>query len=46
MRRFKQRFHKWNNWRKMNGNSFVYQVLVLIGVFNSPTFEWFVRFNS
>ena len=30
---------RWNRWRKFAAHSFLYQLLVLLGVIISPTFE-------
>lgn len=32
-------FKHWNRWRKLNLNGPVYQILVLLGLAVSPTFE-------
>lgn len=34
-------FKKWIEWRKYNGNSFIYKLLVLFKIVKSPTFECF-----
>ena len=39
-----KRYKKWKNWKKNNKNGRFYQLLVLIGLANSPSFdltEWF-----
>ena len=33
------RFRQWRRWKKYNLNGKLYQLLVLIGVIHSPTFE-------
>ena len=38
----KRHFHKWNEWRKQNLNSKFYQLLVLLKVYKSPTFELYI----
>ncbi len=42
MKRFIERFKKWNSWRKYNTNSKFHQLLVLFDIVKSPTFElWY-----
>ena len=38
----KRHFRKWNEWRKQNLNSKFYQLLILLKVFRSPTFELYI----
>ena len=38
----KRHFRKWNEWRKRNLNSKFYQLLILLKVFRSPTFELYI----
>ena len=38
----KRHFRKWNEWRKRNLNSKFYQLLVLLKVYKSPTFELYI----
>ena len=38
----KRHFRKWNEWRKQNLNSKFYQLLVLLKVCISPTFELYI----
>ena len=38
----KLHFRRWNAWRKFNCNSKVHQILVLLKLANSPTFEMFL----
>ncbi len=40
--RMKTRFKRWNEWRKSNMNSKIHQLLVLLGIRKSPTFELFI----
>ena len=38
------RFRKWKNWKKYNNMPEYYKLLVLLGVYHSPTFEtWFYQ---
>ena len=34
-----EHYKKWKKWQKRNGNSRFYQLLVLIGLVHSPSFE-------
>lgn len=36
------RFRKWKNWKKYNNMPGYYKLLVLLGVYHSPTFEIWV----
>ena len=38
----KRHFRKWNEWRKQNLNSKFYQLLVLLKVYKSPTFDLYI----
>ena len=38
----KRHFRRWNGWRKRNGNCKFHQILVLLKLANSPTFEMFL----
>lgn len=41
MSKSKKRFIYWNRWRKINSNNGFYKILVLIGLANSPSFEFY-----
>lgn len=36
---FKTRYKHWKRWRTMNRNNPIYQVAVLFGILNSPSFD-------
>lgn len=36
---FKRRYKQWKRWARTNTNGKLYQIAVLFGVLNSPTFE-------
>ena len=38
----KRHFRRWNAWRKRNANCKFHQILVLLKLANSPTFEMFL----
>lgn len=38
----KRHFRRWNAWRKRNANCKFHQILVLLKLANSPTFETFL----
>lgn len=38
----KRHFRKWDEWRKRNLNSKFYQLLVLLKVYKSPTFDLYI----
>lgn len=42
IKRFKNRFRRWNAWRKCNLNTWPHKLGVLFGLSNSPTFELFL----
>ena len=38
---FRRHFRRWNSWRKGNANCKFHQILVLLKLVKSPTFEMF-----
>lgn len=42
IKRFKNRFRRWNAWRKLTLNSRTHKICVLLGLAHSPTFEFFL----
>ena len=40
------RFEMWEEWRKSHRGPWLYEILVLLGVVGSPTFEHYRRFRS
>ena len=40
------RFKLWKRWKKDNRNSFLYQILVLFGIKDSPTFDMLIAFHA
>lgn len=42
MNKWKSRYRRWCRWKKRNTNSKIYQLLVLVGLLNSPTFEMYM----